>query len=136
MSDLTYEVPCQTEGCLEQHTVSVVKDTTIICKCGETYHYKNDDNQNYQITWSGSNDSTTTEIQYYRNYRPVIEMITELSTQKINGDFNAYFFLDVNNNFIFKQKSKDTDTILIEEGYDFTNCKIIEKVWEVINAMI
>ena len=48
MSDLTYEVPCQTDNCSEQHTVNVIGDTIIKCSCGETFHYKNDEEENPQ----------------------------------------------------------------------------------------
>jgi ribosomal protein L19 len=98
----------------------------------------NDDNLNYQITWDAGNDSidSANEIQYYRTYRPVIELIEELSQQSTNLEFNAYFYLDANNNFIWKQKSTDADTLTLREGQDFLTYKFTEKVWEVINAMI
>jgi hypothetical protein len=96
----------------------------------------NDDNPNYLITWDLGNALMTTPIQYYRNYRPVLEMIEELSKQNINGEFNALFYLDTNNHFIFKMKSKDTETTSLTEGVDYFKIKIAEKVWDVVNACI
>ena len=107
----------------------------------------NEENINYQIggatdaEWTAlGNDEITADatnrIEFYRNYRPVIELITELSKQATNLEFNAYFYLDVDNNFIWKQKSKDSDGLALREGYEFTKIKIIEKVWDVVNAII
>lgn len=96
----------------------------------------NDDNSNYQVTWATGNSATTTPIQFNRTYRPVSEMIAELSTQKINKEFNAMYYINSDNELIWIQKSTDTDTMVLEEGVDFNNLKIREKVWEVINAII
>ena len=89
-----------------------------------------------QITWASTNASTDVEIDYARNYRTCFELIEELSRQKINGKFNAYYYLDTSNNFHWLQKSKKIDGLKIEEGIDFTRCKWKHKVWDVINAMI
>ena len=96
----------------------------------------NDDNLNYQITWASGNDVTTTPIQYYSNYRSVIEMIDELSTQKINGEFNAYYYIDENNEFVWKSRGKETDNVSVSEGVDAHKFKIKERVWEILNAVV
>jgi hypothetical protein len=96
----------------------------------------NDDNLNYKITWDPTNDTTSTPIQYSSNYRPVLEIIQELSKQSVNGEFNAIFYLTTDNRFVWKQKSTNTDSISLIEGYDFNKASIKEKVWEVVNAVI
>jgi len=94
------------------------------------------DNSVNQISWASGNSVTTTIINYYRSYRPVHEMIQELSRKSQNGEFNAYYFINNDNEFVWKEKNNDTDTLILEEGVDYDRVKIQEKIWDVINAMI
>jgi hypothetical protein len=96
----------------------------------------NDGNPLNTITWAPDNSSTDEKIDYSRSYRPVYEMIEELSDQKFNLEFNAYYYVNYANQLVWKQKTKDTDTISLVEGVDFDNIKISEKVRDVINAII
>jgi len=89
-----------------------------------------------QIGFGTITATTNKEIDYARNYRTVFELIEELSRQKINGKFNAFYYLDSDNNFHWIQKSDDDDGLVIEEGVDFTRAKWKHKVWDVINAII
>lgn len=115
----------------------IFKDKTAPTIIQELVGHVNDDNP-VKITFDTTNSDITgfDTIQYWRNYRPVFEMIEELSRQSINKKFNAYYYLTPDNNFIWKQKSHDTDELVLEEGVDFTVIQIREKVWDVINAMI
>jgi hypothetical protein len=103
----------------------------------------NDNNPQNPITYSPNNDKTgeTTDtnantISYYRNYMPVYEIIQEISRQNINGRFNALYYLDNDNNFIWQQKSTDNDTVVIEEGVDPFKIKNGERLRDVFNAII
>lgn len=97
----------------------------------------NEGNPNFNIEWDSSYNSTTsTPIGYYRLYRPVIEMISELSLAKENQEFNAVFWLTPNNKFRWVDKTGLTPEIKLKEGVHFTKIKLQEKVWEVVNAMI
>jgi len=119
----------------ENSTASYIIEN-LIGHANDGYEISFEDGNTNAIDWDSGNDSTTTTIQYFRNYRPVIEMITELSKQKTNLEYNAYFYLTSDNKFVWKQKDKDANGLNLVEGIDFTKDKCIEKVWEVINAMI
>lgn len=88
-----------------------------------------------QITWDSGNAVTTTTIAYNRNYRPVFEMIEELSQIKINKEQNYIYYIDAENNFYWVAKNYVSASTLTE-GTDFHEISVRRKVWEVSNAMI
>ena len=88
------------------------------------------------IIWDSTNDtSDTTEITYVRNYKPAFQMIEELSTQRVNGDWNAIYYLDEDNKFHWKKKSRNVDGLIINER-DVASLKITSRIWDVFNALI
>lgn len=88
-----------------------------------------------QITWKSDNDVTTAVVNYQAIYRPIFELIAEVSSQKVNREFNAIYYLNSANEFVWKQKSA-TLTATLTEGRDFLSCKVQYKVWQVVNAVI
>jgi len=88
-----------------------------------------------QINWASGNATTTANLSYHRSYKPVFEMIEELSHIGINKTGNFIYYMDTDDNFVWLAKDW-ISSATITEGVDFNSIKVTTKVWDVINAMI
>src|SRR3990167_521326 len=94
------------------------------------------DNDGFNLNFPSGESTAFPVIQYWRDYKPVFELIEELSRKNINKVGNFYYYLDQYNRFIWRFRGTDAKGVTLTEGTDLLNIKITEKVWDVVNAMI
>jgi len=82
---------------------------------------------------------TTKSIDYYALDKSVFQHIEEVSTDKYTNSGPYIYYLNSNNQLVWKPRPKDdagSETSTIEEGVDAISTKIIYGVYDVINALV
>jgi len=87
------------------------------------------------IGWDSNNDVTTKTINFYRQYKPVHEHIEELSSDDYTGAGQFIYYIDKNNNFIWKARPT-TSSATLEEGVDFFKDDAKKTKFDIVNAAI
>jgi len=97
------------------------------------------------ITWDSSNPDTVTPLNsqgnamptfnYYQNFKPVFQMIEEVSRDEFTGDGTYQFYLKNDYNFVWQWRPSVLSGTL-SEGHDFISIKATFSTYDVVNAMI
>jgi len=74
-------------------------------------------------------------IDYVNDYKPIFQQIEDVSTNQYTADGRYIFYLDTDNNFVWKSRPSTSSGNIIY-GTDMINADIEKGVWDVINAII
>jgi hypothetical protein len=86
---------------------------------------------------TGEISATTMQFDYYQPYKPVFQMIEELSTNKYTGNGSYIYYLDAGTNFVWKPRPTEiSDTEFLCEGLNDISIKIEKGTWDLVNAAI
>ena len=79
--------------------------------------------------------ATTHTFDYYQPYKPIFQQIEEISTDEYTQNGAFVYYLDTDNNFVWKPRPS-TVTSTLSEGVNGVSIKIQKGTWDTINALI
>jgi hypothetical protein len=138
-------------GVYKQDTISVNNQNvspTVPNQIQTMFEFINQSNPaGRQLVWSPDNKPTKEDgtafppISYSTNYKPVYNIIADLSTDAYTGDGDYYFYLKINssgqNEFVWKKRTILSDSYsTLVEGTDFSARTIPYGTWDVVNTVI
>ena len=138
---LTIEGASRTEQFLE--ALTFVTDSSELTPpeiLEKALSFHNNNNKNFIITWSSSNPTTKSDGSAFptyfveKFYSPMNLLYEKYSSNEYTKDGNYYYYINDDNELIWRKKTKDSPTTLEESSCE--SIKVIDNNDQVINSLI